>query len=1162
MNAPRLIAGRFSIDNPTRDLLGQGGMGSVYRGKDLESGEFVAIKALRPELLIDFPGMVTRFEREGQALRQLNHPCIVKMVAAVQEAGQHFLVMEYIEGGSLQALLDSGGPLPAPRAVELALDLADAISRAHRLGIIHRDLKPANVLLAQDGTPRLTDFGLAHMAGSRPLTEAGMLLGTLDYLSPEACRGEALGEYSDIWAFGVLLFVMLTGQPPFSGETVAARLTAILTQPVPDLAELCPETPDALVDLVYRMLDKDLARRIPSVRLVGAELEALWKAQKPGSSTSLPQVPRFATPPQSGPARHNLPAQPTPFVGREAELAELDRLLDDPSARLVTILGMGGMGKTRLGLQAGANLLERFANGVYFVPLAALPSPEALVGAIGAALDFTFREGKPPRQQLLEYLANKHLLLILDNFEHLVEGAGLVPEILQAAPQVRALATSRERLNVQGEVLFHLSGMDFPEWETPADALNYSAVKLFMSSARRMRPDFELAAEDLKYIARICRLVQGLPLGIILAAAWVEMLSPAEVAEEIGSGLDFLASETRDIPERHRSLRAVFDYSWQMLNPAEQELFKKLAVFQGGFDRPVAQQVAGAGLRELMALNNKSLLHRTPAGRYEIHELLHQYAAEKLAATPDGGQAIRQQHSAYYGALLVRLASQVKGPLRHSAQEVFEAEDGNIRAAWEWLIHLQDLAGLAQAVEGVTSLYMLQNRFAEGQASMQMALAAVEGLESPEARRLVCNLLVRQAYFLTILAQNEPALHLLERSQAVLQEPALAGLDTRPEQALLLHQIGATCNLIDADRSRAALEQCIGLCQDLGDRWRASAVHLSLGWYLWANGEYPACRQHLEAGLELARTLGYQVGIATALRYLSYLTRAEGNIDEALHLAQESCNLFHEIGERYHYANGIETLAHALLWAGKLDEACQHMDESASLWEDLGDQISLANALSWSGLAHMYRGDYEQAQNLAETGLARCQLLGNAYLTAFARLVLGHINLVRGNAARAEELLLASVAIFQSTGAHYDEVSNLGSLALTAIALGQPERCQAYLKTALERALQVKASYAVATYIMPGYVRLLLFEAQRAAQRAAQDPSDTEAQVERAAEIYALGQQARLPSRSRWHADIVGRYIEAAQASLPPERLAAAQARGLARNLREAGTEMLDELQH
>jgi serine/threonine-protein kinase len=272
-----VIGDRFEIADLERDLLGRGGVGDVYRGMDLDTGQAVAIKALRPEVVTYDPDVLPRFVREGEALRHLNHPNIVKIVDAVEERGRHYLVMEYVPGGSLRRLLEAEGRLSIERVLDMGLDLADALTRAHRLGIVHRDLKPSNVLLAEDQSPRLTDFGIAYVASSQRLTATGTIMGTIPYLSPEACKGDIPDTRADIWAFGVMLYEMLAGEPPFAGTTFPAVLLAILTQPVPDLHRIHPDAPEALVSLIDRMLEKDHQRRIPSVRLVGAGLEAILR---------------------------------------------------------------------------------------------------------------------------------------------------------------------------------------------------------------------------------------------------------------------------------------------------------------------------------------------------------------------------------------------------------------------------------------------------------------------------------------------------------------------------------------------------------------------------------------------------------------------------------------------------------------------------------------------------------------------------------------------------------------------------------------------------------------------------------------------------------------------------------------------------------------------
>ncbi|MCB0166335.1 MAG: protein kinase, partial [Anaerolineae bacterium] len=396
----QVIAESFGIidghtpEGLAKQLLGQGGMGNVYRGIDLQHGDPVAIKMLKPEIVASDPDLVVRFVREGDALRQLNHPNIVKLLAAAEQDGRHYLVIEYVDGGSLLDLLNQGQLLPISRVLAIALDLADALTRAHRLGIIHRDLKPANVLLAADGTPRLTDFGTAHFSDRSRLTDAGLLYGTLNYLSPEGCDGYPLDERADIWAFGVILFEMLAGQPPFRGETVTTTLSAIMTQPTPDLNQFRSDIPPTLADLVYRMLVKDRAQRILSVRLVGAELEALI-ANRPLTPTT--PLPAPVGPPPACPYRGLFAffEEDAPyFFGREIFTQSLVEAVQHRG--LVAVIGPSGSGKSSV-VQAG--LVARLGNNKDELMNSASPSSSIIDHHSSFIID-TFRPGSDPFRSL------------------------------------------------------------------------------------------------------------------------------------------------------------------------------------------------------------------------------------------------------------------------------------------------------------------------------------------------------------------------------------------------------------------------------------------------------------------------------------------------------------------------------------------------------------------------------------------------------------------------------------------------------------------------------------------------------------------------------------------------------------------------------------------
>ena len=356
----------------------------------------------------------------------------------------------------------------------------------------------------------------------------------------------------------------------------------------------------------------------------------------------------------------NLPAPRTSFVGRASELDEIDRLLGDPGCRLLTLVGPGGAGKTRLALEAAGRRIERYPHGVHFVPLVSVASPEFLAPAIAESIQFAVdgaHSGFSAQDQLLDYLGERATLLVLDNFEHLVDGADLLGEIIERAPKVELLTTSRERLNVQSEWVLDVHGLGLTENGKGGSG----ALRLFVERATQVEPGFSLDDDQRAEARRICRLVEGLPLGIELSASWVSVLSCAEIAEEIERNIDFLATSMRDVPERHRSLRAAFDQSWRLLSGEQQAVLARLSVLRGDFGREAAAAVAGADLRLLSDLVSKSLVRRSDFGRFELHELLRQYAAERLAASPGEERDARERHARHYAAMLIERQAELIG---------------------------------------------------------------------------------------------------------------------------------------------------------------------------------------------------------------------------------------------------------------------------------------------------------------------------------------------------------------------------------------------------------------------------------------------------------------------------------------------------------------------
>ncbi len=436
---------------------------------------------------------------------------------------------------------------------------------------------------------------------------------------------------------------------------------------------------------------------------------------------------------------HNLPPEPTPFIGREEELAAISRRLADPGCRLLTVVGVGGIGKSRLAIQTArlaAEQVRMFLHGVTFVPLAGVESADLLVSAIANALNFSFHGRKSPERQLLNYLREKEMLLLLDNYEHLLPETTLLVDILRQAPDVKLMATSRERLNLREEWLFDVEGLLCPANDTTflgrgslrqhpvgldddgeiERLRTFDALRLFEASARRVQWRFSIA-EERQAVVQICRLLQGLPLAIELSAEWLKTLSCNQIVQGIERSLDFLATSLHNVSPRHRSMRAVFEHSWQLLSETERGVLRELSVFRGGFTREAAREVAGASLPVLASLVDKSLLRLSPSGRYELHELLRQYAAdklrraEKLATMPQARDAARDRHCEYYAAFIKRQEPDLGGARAVEALAAIETEIENVRAAWRWAVAQARIKEINHSLEGLSRYYLLAGPF-------------------------------------------------------------------------------------------------------------------------------------------------------------------------------------------------------------------------------------------------------------------------------------------------------------------------------------------------------------------------------------------------------------------------------------------------------------------
>lgn len=845
---------------------------------------------------------------------------------------------------------------------------------------------------------------------------------------------------------------------------------------------------------------------------------------------------------------HHLPTALTPLIGRGRELAQLNQLLQKSDSRLITILGPGGMGKTHLALEVANRQVRNFQHGACFVSLTAIDTCSELLSALAGALNFTFYRGPSPEEQLQHFLHRKNMLLVLDNFEHLIHEAVLLTDLLGAAPALTILTTSRLRLQVRGEQIFPLDGLDYPASLTslPEGGTESSAVQHFVATAQRVQPTFLLTADNRRAVYWICALTQGMPLGILLAASWTALLTPDEIAERLtdegatsSEKLDFLRTDSADLDLRQRSLRKVFGYSWRLMTPEEQAVFKQMTVFQGGFTLAAAEAITGASLTVLLALISKSLLRRNAEQRFQIHELLRQYAAEQLEADATKALAVRERHAAFYCGLLQGLERQLRGEPQLEALDNIEDESQNMRAAWRWATQQGRTDLLEQAINSLGWFYDWRARFLEGEALFRQTADRLKEVTTDETAVMLARVLTWQAILSRHVLPNAAVEGLFQEALKILDERRLDTPQFSRARAFLLLRMSTNLKLFDAQTTEDSLTESLTLYRTLSDSWGEAHVLASLGERGWYLGSYRDAKRNLEESLSLFRALCDHNGAAHVLDTLGLIAKHEGRLEEAKKLHREALDHARNANDRGYAAELSARLGITLIWAGRFAESIRLFEKSIGLATELGMKDVLGFAHLGLGNSMLFLGKYGAARIHSDQSRYFRNAMDQTNSMGVVELQAGKIELAMNSCLEAQQRFERGVFLLQESRSAALLAEALACLGFVAYQAHNLELAGEPLAEALRIATNVGAVRPI-WYVLAATALLSLARGEH----------------ERAIELYALAERYPHVANARWFEDVAGRHVAALAETLPAKVVRRARSRGRTRDLWKTAREL------
>jgi predicted ATPase len=931
-----------------RALVGRGGMGEVYLAHDTRLGRKVAIKLLRPALTSNADA-VRRFEQEARAASSLNHPNIVTIYEIGDMLERRFLAMEFVEGRSLAAMI--GAPLDVEALAPIGAQLARALSVAHAAGIVHRDIKPENVIVREDGYVKVLDFGLARLAPVSPVagtetdgTSPNLILGTPRYMSPEQARGETATSASDVFSLGVVLYELAAGAHPFESPTTLGLLHAIASSAAPRPVRWVPNMAPELERLLLWMLEKPVATR-PTAAEVEARLTKL--------AAGLP-VSEDARGIAGAASRrdHNLPSQRTALVGRGAELASVKDMLLHSGVRLLTLTGPGGTGKTRLAIQAAEELGALFEGGVSFVNLAPIADPRLVASAVARSLGVRESGDVPLVTAIAEHLRGLgRVLLLMDNFEQVSEGAALVKELLDACPSLKVLATSRLALRIYGEQEFPVPPLPLPlpgALFSPSTLMECASVALFVQRAAAGRPDFTLTPKNAGAVVEICRRLDGLPLAIELAAARVKILPPGELLARIERPLELLTGGARDLPERQQTLRQAIKWSYDLLTPSEQRLFRRLSVFAGGCTLESAEAVCDTAedlgvdvLDGVTSLVDNSLVVQRVSEdgdpRFVMLETFREYGREQLLEHDEVASTARA-HAAYMLVVAEEETLDMSPTQREAWLRGCDGEHDNFRAAVQWLITAGDADWALRLGAALFRFWEQRDHLTEGRETLARVLS-MPGAAAPtrlRARALYC-----ASVLADIQADHETADRLSREACAIYRQfDDTQGVATT--MIVTAYQAQRQGRYAEAT---SLFGETVSLWERLGDVTAVDMGMSNMANAAKAGGNFDLARRLLEQVVASTERRGDVRGFATALNGLGDVAATQGDHDAARRFHHESLVKYREIDDRWGIARVLADLASVDLHAGDYSQAHSSFKEAIQAFRALGHQRGVARQL-------------------------------------------------------------------------------------------------------------------------------------------------------------------------------------------------------------------------